>query len=339
MPVRPSLAADISRLIDELRSGDLHRRELAAARLSVIGARAVTPLLDVAGRDTDTPDARIAALETLSAIADTRALPVARRLATEADDERLAEAAIEVLGPIARGEDSRAMQAFDALAALVTQADVSSSRRLAALSALDGQPPSLLKPLYEALSKDPSARVVARVTRRQAGALDSLDVMAEGRLPEAPTVMLAVVRDDGDRASLSTLKRAVDAVRRAEQQASDAAARSGWAAARGALHQQLAARSSRLALYDLRETLEQASGPLPVGFLSAAAAIGDVNCLLPIAQAWVHASEDERWWREHLADAFRAIVKREDLTRRHPALRKILERWPAAGVLVASAKR
>jgi hypothetical protein len=53
----------------------------------------------------------------------------------------------------------------------------------------------------------------------------------------------------------------------------------------------------------------------------------------------VHASDDERWWREHLADAFRAIVKRDDLTRRHPTLRKILERWPAAGVLVAAAKR
>ena len=97
MPVRPSLAADISRLIDELRSGDLHRRELAAARLSVIGARAVTPLLDVAGRDTDSPDARIAALETLGAIADTRALPLSRRLASEASIQRDASSTAEVI--------------------------------------------------------------------------------------------------------------------------------------------------------------------------------------------------------------------------------------------------
>ena len=34
-----------------------------------------------------------------------------------------------------------------------------------------------------------------------------------------------------------------------------------------------------------------------------------------------------------------AIVAREALTRRHPALKSILERWPSAGVLVATAKR
>jgi hypothetical protein len=338
MPVRPSLAADITRLIEELRADVPHRRELAAARLAVIGSRAVTPLLTVAGNDADGVPSRVAALETLGAIGDARALPVVRSLAGAAGDERLAEAAIDVLGQLAKGTDTRATEAFEQLAALVTQPDVTSGRRLAALSALDGQPASLLAPLYAALSKDPSARVVARVTRRQAGA-DSLEVMADGQLPSDPAVMLAVVRDDGDRASLSTLKKAVDAVRRVEHQSQDSGVRAGWAAARGALHQQLAGRASRLALYDLRETLEQVSGPLPVGFLSAAAAIGDTTCLTPIAQAWVHAGDDERWWREHLADAFRAIVKREALTRRHPTLRKILERWPAAGVLVASAKR
>jgi len=108
---------------------------------------------------------------------------------------------------------------------------------------------------------------------------------------------------------------------------------------RGAVHQILASRSSRLALYDLRETLEQAKGPLPVGFLSAAAVIGDTACLTPLADAWVHTPADDRWWREHLADAFRSIVTREGLTRRAPALQKILAKWPAAGLLVAMAKR
>jgi hypothetical protein len=53
----------------------------------------------------------------------------------------------------------------------------------------------------------------------------------------------------------------------------------------------------------------------------------------------VESGHDDRWWREHLAEAFRAIVAREALTRRHPALKLILERWPSTGVLVAAAKR
>ena len=112
-----------------------------------------------------------------------------------------------------------------------------------------------------------------------------------------------------------------------------------WAVVRGVLHQHLAARGSRLALYDLREALEGARGPLPVGFLSAAAVVGDVSCLLPLARAWVDAPPDDRWWRDHVAEAFRAIVAREALGRRHPTLKQILEKWPAAGVLVAMGKR
>src|SRR3990167_8946536 len=45
----------------------------------------------------------------------------------------------------------------------------------------------------------------------------------------------------------------------------------------------LADRGSRLALYDVRETLETVPGPLPVEFLSALTAVGDVSCLEPIA--------------------------------------------------------
>jgi hypothetical protein len=105
------------------------------------------------------------------------------------------------------------------------------------------------------------------------------------------------------------------------------------------LHQHLASRGSRLALYDLREALEGATGPLPVGFLSAAAVIGDTSCLTPLARAWVESGHDDRWWRDHVAEAFGAIVAREALTRRHPALKLILERWPSAGVLVATARR
>ena len=76
------------------------------------------------------------------------------------------------------------------------------------------------------------------------------------------------------------------------------------------LFRSLAARGSRLAVYDLKETLTGMTGPLPVGFLAAAAAVGDADCLEPLAHAWLNATDDA-WWRAHLTEAFAAIVKRE----------------------------
>jgi hypothetical protein len=337
MSIRPSSSADVARLLTELASGDPQRRDLAVARLAVIGPRALTPLLALAGDASRHLHARMAAFEVLEAIGDSRALAVSAAALAGSSDE-LAVAAIGVLGPIARGTDARATKAFDRLAALATSADVATSRRLAALAALEGQPESVLKPLYTALSQDPASRVVARVTRRQTGAVEPLETLVTSGLPADPRVVAAVARDDGEKAPLKTLTRAIELVRAREARASDAAIKNQWTVVRGVLHQHLAARGSRLAVYDLRETLEAATGPLPVGFLSAAAVVGDVRCLVPLARAWVDAPAGDRWWRDHLAEAFRAIVTREALTRRHPTLKQILEKWPSAGVLVAAAK-
>jgi hypothetical protein len=154
-------------------------------------------------------------------------------------------------------------------------------------------------------------------------------------------VLVAIIREEGADARVTLLRTLVDRVREKERAASmqraGGAAREQWTAIRGLLHQQLAARGSRLAVYDLRETLETATAPLPVGFLAAAAAVGDVACLEPLANAWIAASDD-KWWRDHLAEAFAAIVKREKVTRKHAAIKKILQKWPAAGQLAATAK-
>lgn len=338
MSIHPSSAADVARLVTELTSGDAQRRDLAVARLAVIGPRAITPLLAIAGAATGAVPARVAAFEALEAIGDSRALAAATSALADASDD-VAVAAIGALGPLARGKDSRATKAFERLAALATASDAPTARRLAALAALEGQPEKLLKPLYEALARDPASRVVARVTRRQTGAVEPLETLVANGLPTDPEVVAAVARDDGERAPLRTLTRAIEAVRAREARAADPATREKWTVVRGVLHQHLAARGSRLALYDLREALDGAVGPLPVGFLSAAAVVGDAGCLLPLARVWVDAPADDRWWRDHVTEAFRAIVTREAITRRHPTLKQILEKWPAAGVLVAMAKR
>jgi len=339
MSIKRSASVDIARLIDELVSGDSHRRDLASARLAVIGSRATTALLGLATDNARDVAVRTTALETLQAIGDSRAATLAHTLAVEPGDDGVAVAAIDILGQIARGSDSRATRAFDRLASIVVSSDAPTTRRLASLTALEGQPEKLLTPLYEALAKDPASKVVARVTRRQAGAVEPLETLVARGMPGDPDVAGAVVRDDGDKAPLTTLKKAVEVIRVRERSAASPDEQARWAVVRGAVHQLLAARNSRLALYDLRETLQQAKGPLPVGFLSAAAVIGDTACLTPLADAWVHTPADDRWWREHLADAFRSIVTREGLTRRAPALQKILAKWPAAGLLVAMAKR
>ena len=81
-------------------------------------------------------------------------------------------------------------------------------------------------------------------------------------------------------------------------------------------------------MYDLRESIESAKAPLPVEFLAALSLVGDASCLEAIAGA--HAGAGDAWWRDHLADAFRAIVARERLTRRQAAIaKKIEKRWPA----------
>ena len=322
----------------ELVSGDARRREMALARLAVIGPRATTALMSVANGSAQPDEARVAAFEALEAIGDARAVTAAIT-AVSASPEPVAVAAVGVLGRLAREKDTRATRAFDQLAALALSSTAATVLRLAALTALEGQPERLLKPIYAALARDPASKVVARVTRRQAGAVESLETLVAKGLPSDPDVTAAVARDDGERAPLMALKRAVDAVRAREAQTPDAATRERWTVVRGVLHQHLASRGSRLALYDLREALEGARGPLPVGFLSAAAVLGDTSCLTPLARAWVESGQDDRWWRDHLAEAFGAIVAREGLTRRHPVLKSILERWPAAGVLVATAKR
>ena len=93
----------------------------------------------------------------------------------------------------------------------------------------------------------------------------------------------------------------------------------GDAVARESAHLALATRGSRLALYDLRESLETADARLPVELLAALSAVGDAACLAAIAAA--HGRSRDAWWRAHLAEACHAIMKIE-------------KRWPEFWSLV-----
>ena len=336
MPILPSAAADIGRLIDELSSEDMLRRETAVARLAVIGERAVTRLIALATNAAAPARGRIAALQALEAVGDARALPAG--VAAAEDRGELGLAAIAVIGAVARTDGPRASRAFDWLAALALDREAPEPRRRGALAALDGFPAATLQPIYAALANDPNPQVAARATRRGAGEAVSLEAAIARGIPEAPGLVLAMIREDGDSTPVTALRQLLEDIR-ARERRSSGDIQPAWTTARGQVHQSLAAQASRIGLYDLRETLESATGPLPVGFIAAASAVGDATCLDPLAAAWLAAPAESRWWRDHLADAFRAIVRREKLPRRHPALKRILERRPAAGVLVALARR
>ena len=58
---------------------------------------------------------------------------------------------------------------------------------------------------------------------------------------------------------------------------------------RGAAAPGAGATRQQVALYDLREAVEQATEPLPGDFLDALALVGDASALEPLAAAYVHA--------------------------------------------------
>lgn len=152
---------------------------------------------------------------------------------------------------------------------------------------------------------------------------------AERGLGDDPAALRAALQQGGGDVELSTLLRLVERVREREG-AEPPARQDAWRLVRAAAHQALAERGSRIALYDLRESLERATVRLPVEFFAALTAVGDATCLEVIADA--HATAPDAWSRQHLSDAFYAIVTRERLTARSPMLKRLAKKWPGGGV-------
>lgn len=337
MAGRPAPASDVLRLIEELASQDDWRRESASARLIILGATALPRLAALVAAPDAAGGARLAALRTVAAIDSARAGSLAAPLATGPDDD-LALAAIEVLRDHVGARDALGTSAFDVLTMVALDRSAPVARRLAAIAAFEGLPGELMQPVYDLLAQDTSSRVVAWVVRRQAGSIWTLADVGDGPLPAAPELVAAALDAEATTTAVTLLHKAIAQVRARE--AEPGADIDAWRRVRGRLHQALAERGSRLALSDLRDTLAStADARLPVAFLAAATMIGNVECLEPIASAWQAAPAAERWWRDHLAAVFAAIVRRERITRQHPALKRILTKWPATGVLVAAAPR
>jgi hypothetical protein len=336
MVIKASASAEIRTLIEALDADDEVHREAAIARLGIIGARAVERLTD-AYAGTGNRRTRLAILRALEVIADPRAAPLARRALGDGGD--VAVAATGVLRALLSSpHSSAAAGALDTLIATTLDRHYDRRLRLAAFDALADMPEDVRTRVAAALEADPAAGLgdVAGVMSSADGEAARAEAVwrdaIEGQLPDAPDELRTVVATRGAAAPLNSLRTLVDAVRSQERDAPTDDARRGWVALRGSVHQALAFRGSRVALYDLRETLEDAATPLPTSFLTALHVLGDTSCLEPLAAAW-GAAEPNRTteglrWRQQLASALGAIARREKITKRHAVMKKIAVRWP-----------
>jgi hypothetical protein len=338
MVIKASAATEIRALVAALGADDEVHRDAAIARLGIIGARAVDRLTETYA-NTTRRGTHLAILRTLEVIGDRRSAPLAQQAMAEGGD--IAVAATGVLRALlSSSHTATATAALDTLIATTLDASRDRRLRLAAFDALQDLPPDEKARVAEALRTDAArgpndvADVMTIADRDAARAEAVWKDAEEGRLPEAPGELRDALATRGAAAPLNTLRALVDAVHAKERAArdEDAAARHDWLALRGAAHQALALRGSRLALYDLRETIEEGPGRLPTSFLAALHVLGDVSCLEPLAAAWGAAEPDRTTdglrWRQQLASAFRAITQRERITKRHVVMKKIAARWP-----------
>lgn len=329
MAIRPSSSAEIRQLIAALGGEDEVAREAAVARLAVLGERAVEHLLTEFPNAT--PRARTGMLRAFEAAADPRTFAVARAALQDASATMQIAAIGTIRTFLASSRPALSRDALDALIDTALDQRRVSIVRIAAYEVLRDLPADAHDPIRDTLAADPDPDVRAHTAVRRPQNDDAAwrDAVA-GRLPATPAALKTALAAVRSTAKLTDLQRLVDHLRAHEQRETDRARREEWRALRGAVHQALAARNSRLALYDLRDSLLD-TDRLPVTFLAALEEIGDATCLEPLAAAYDASSRSsDTWWREHVATAFRAIVQREGLTRRHAAVKRTMSRWPEA---------
>lgn len=337
MVIRRSSSREVEALVADLAratAGDSGARDAAIARLRIIGARAVPHLLE-AWRDGGRPDVRVAVLQALEGNGDPRVTP----LVLQGLDDQSVEVRVAAAGA-ARWllEGERSAEVLDRLTAAAVESSEPAPVRVAAITALQDLPRRVLAPVLARLAGDgdPAVRAAAH---RDITAEDTPEALladgGAGSLPADPQILLQALANAGAGAPLPTLHRLVRVIREREDATSDLRRRPGWTEVRGALHRTLAARGSRVALYDLRETVRAASGQLPDGYLWSLAEIGDGEALDDLAAACARGSADPGDpWVATLRATARAIVRRERLTARHAAVKRLHARWGAAAALL-----
>jgi hypothetical protein len=293
-------AGNIDRLIADLQSSDSIHRDAAVARLRILGNRALPRLVDlVAGHESAA--VRALALDALEGLNDVRVIDVAFEALRDGD----IEVVIAALGVLRRWVvEETGTRLLDVISAITVDRARDARVRVAALAALSELPEHLVRPIRDQAPPPESA----------------------GPSLDDPIQVREWIQAYGADATLNTLHELVTRTRVREHAESSSRLRSEWLHARGRAHQALARRDSLVALYDLRETFEAATGALPQSFLSTAAAIGDASCLEPLGRAWAAAGKDLDW-KHQLSTTAATIMRREKLTGRSAAVKKLRQHF------------
>jgi len=331
--IRRSSHEEVTRLVADVLGDSDVAREAAVARLVIIGPRAVEQLVVALG-EARRRASLIAILQVLERIADGRALiPASQYLAQ--GDQAVALAAVAAVRPHLQSPHAAvADAAVRILTDVVLDVSAADSVRAAALDAVHDLPVEAVEPILVRLRDDPSPRL-----RRQAGwpsaerGPDVLETTIEDLAREGPEEFRTALETHGVSAPLPVLHHLVVHARQREEAERSPDVRSRWRVARAAVHQALADRGSRVALYDLRETFENARQTIPIGMVAAVAQVGDGSCLEPLASAIDRTTD--LWLKDQLLAAIAAIVRRERLTRRHAVVKRLLARHPLLGEALA----
>jgi hypothetical protein len=297
----PRPSSDIDRLIADLHAQDSIRRDAAVARLRILGNRALPRLFDLVASHESTV-VRALALDVIEGIDDVRVIDVAFEALRDGD----IEVVIAALGVLRRWvAEETGTRLLDAITAITVDRSRVARVRVAALAALSELPEHLMRPIRDQAPPPESA----------------------GPSLEDPVQVREWIQAYGAGATLNTLHELVTRTREREHAESSSRLRTEWLQARGRAHHALAKRDSVVALYDLREAFEGATSALPQSFLSTATAIGDASCLEPLARAWAASGKDLDW-KHQLSTTAAAIMRREKLTGRSAAIKKLRVNFP-----------
>jgi hypothetical protein len=296
--IRSSAARDVDQLLKDLQGSNAVRREAALARLRVVGSRALARL-ETLLRDGD-EEARAMALRVLEGIDEPRVIDLALGALSDASDAVRTNAVLALRPWVTRESGTRVMEGL--VACVLT--DQATAVRDAAREALSQLPRDIVQPILEQPAP-PAADAPPQDVTAVAGWLAAH--------PQAP---------------LSALHALMTQLRTAEQTVTGDIPRVQHLVARGAVHAVLASRTSAVGLYDLRETFDAATVPLPLDYLTAISMIGDATCVEALARAWSAAPVSEVWWRERLADTASTIAARLKLTKRHAVMKRVRTKWP-----------
>ncbi|MGE3841803.1 MAG: hypothetical protein AB7I50_09465 [Vicinamibacterales bacterium] len=289
MVIKRSASGQVGKLLEHLLGEDVSASETAAARLVILGPRALPHLEGLLGRELgERPLMRV--LDVLERMSAPRAAALAAPLLSDAREAIACAAAGVVRKGLASNEPAVAAAALQALLATASAASERPAVARVALAALSDLPAPILEPLRQATPAFHTETATA-TSGDEDESQRLLRQWIESASASEPVELIRLALEACSRsAPLSLLHAVVERARKLERGQPPVEA-DAWRNLRGLAHQALGARGSRVALYDLRETMGAQPNHLTIGMLGALSALADRSDLDGVAAAWATATD------------------------------------------------